>query len=78
MTGKVIPEQVFSKKDYYSTIFQPINKAIKPHDTENILDHHFLNSRGAIARFDRGAIEIRVIDIQECPKGRCCSCSFNY
>ena len=68
MTGKVIPEQVFTKKDYYREIFEPINKAIKPLDTENILDHHFLNSRGAIARFDRNAIEIRVIDIQECPK----------
>jgi carboxylate-amine ligase len=68
MAGKVIPEQVFSKSDYYKTIFEPINRAIAPHDTENILDHHFLNSRGAIARFDRNAIEIRVIDIQECPK----------
>ncbi len=68
MTGKVIPEQVFSKDEYYKTIFEPINKEIKPHDTENILDHHFLNSRGAIARFDRNAIEIRVIDVQECPK----------
>lgn len=67
MTGKVIPEQVFSKDSYYETIFNPINKAIKPFDTEDILDHHFLNSRGAIARFDRNAIEIRVIDIQECP-----------
>lgn len=68
MTGKVIPEQVFSRKEYFEKIFEPINKAIKPHDTENLLDHHFLNSRGAIARFDRGAVEIRVIDIQECPK----------
>jgi len=68
MTGKLIPEAVFSKDDYYKEIFEPINKAIKPFDTENILDHHFLNSRGAIARFDRNAIEIRVIDIQECPK----------
>ncbi|WP_029034841.1 carboxylate-amine ligase [Salinimicrobium terrae] len=68
MTGKVIPERLFSKKDYTKGIFDPINKAIKPHDTDNILDHHFLNSRGAIARFDRGAIEIRVIDVQECPK----------
>ena len=68
MTGKVIPEQVFSRKDYFEAIFKPINRAIKPHDTENLLDHHFLNSRGAIARFDRGAIEIRVIDLQECPK----------
>ena len=68
MTGKVVPEQFFSRKDYFRGIFEPINKAIKPFDTENILDHHFLNSRGAIARFDRNAIEIRVIDIQECPK----------
>ena len=68
MTGKVIPEQLFSRAEYFNGIFEPINKAIKPFDTENILDHHFLNSRGAIARFDRGAIEIRVIDLQECPK----------
>lgn len=68
MTGRVIPEQHFSKKEYFEGIFEPINKAIKPYDTDNILDHHFLNSRGAIARFDRGAIEIRVVDIQECPK----------
>jgi carboxylate-amine ligase len=68
MTGKVIPEQVFNKEDYKKQIFDPINKAIAPFDTDNILDKHFLNSRGAIARFDRDAIEIRVIDIQECPK----------
>ncbi|HET7360434.1 MAG TPA: glutamate-cysteine ligase family protein [Salinimicrobium sp.] len=68
MTGKVIPERVFCKEDYIEKIFKPINKAIKPYDTENILDKHFLNSRGAIARFDRNAIEIRVIDVQECPK----------
>lgn len=67
MTGKVIPEQAFSREDYYRQIFEPINEAIKPYDTEKILDHHFLNSRGAIARFDRKAIEIRVIDTQECP-----------
>lgn len=68
MTGKVIPEQVFTKKDYIEQIFEPINKAIEPFDTDKILDKHFLNSRGAIARFDRNAIEIRVIDVQECPK----------
>lgn len=68
MTGKVIPEQVFTKEDYIKRIFEPINKAIAPYDTDKILDKHFLNSRGAIARFDRNAIEIRVIDIQECPK----------
>tara|TARA_R110002049_G_scaffold292708_7_gene477346 strand:- start:10312 stop:11538 length:1227 start_codon:yes stop_codon:yes gene_type:complete len=74
MTGLVIPERVFSKLEYYSTIFEPINKAIKPKDTNNILDHHFLNSRGAIARFDRNAIEIRLVDIQECPKADIAIC----
>lgn len=68
MTGLVIPENVFSKKEYYATIFEPIQKAIQPFDTQHILDHHFLNSRGAISRFDRNAIEIRLVDIQECPK----------
>lgn len=67
MTGKVIPEQIFNKKDYQEKIFTPISDAIKPFDTEKILDKHFLNSRGAIARFDRNAIEIRVIDVQENP-----------
>ena len=74
MTGLVIPEQVFSKKEYENTIFEPINKAIKPYDTNDILDHHFLNSRGAIARFDRNAIEIRLVDIQECPKADVAIC----
>lgn len=67
MTGKVIPEAVFSKRQYQERIFDPIDRAIRPYDTEGVLDHHFLNSRGAIARFDRNAIEIRIIDIQECP-----------
>lgn len=67
ISGKVIPEAVFSKEDYHTQIFDRIRDTIRPYDTENILDQHFLNSRGAIARFDRGAIEIRIIDIQECP-----------
>ncbi len=74
MTGKVIPENIFTKKEYHQTIFEPIQKAIKPFDTENILDHHFLNSRGAISRFDRNAIEIRLVDIQECPKADVAVC----
>jgi carboxylate-amine ligase len=67
IAGLVIPEPVYSQEAYYERIFNPIKIAIKPYDNEGILDHHFLNSRGAIARFDRGAIEIRIIDIQECP-----------
>ncbi|TXC85143.1 glutamate-cysteine ligase family protein [Luteibaculum oceani] len=68
IAGKVIPEPVYSKEAYHQKIFNPIKDAIRPFDSEGILDHHFLNSRGAIARFDRGAIEIRIIDNQEAPK----------
>ena len=74
LTGMVIPKAIFSKADYYTTIFEPIKTAIKPHDTKKILDYHFLNSRGAIARFDRNAIEIRLVDMQECPKADIAIC----
>ena len=67
IAGRIIPEAVFSKEDYYEKVFNPIIRDIKPYDAEGILDHHFLNSRGAIARFDRNAIEIRIIDLQEAP-----------
>jgi gamma-glutamyl:cysteine ligase YbdK (ATP-grasp superfamily) len=61
------PRPCSAKRIITATIFSPIAQAMAPFDTENVMDHHFANSRGAIARFDRGAIEIRVIDIQECP-----------
>lgn len=67
ITGKVIPEPVFTKQDYESEIFQEMYKAIAPFDPEGTLQDEWLNSRGAIARFDRGSIEIRILDIQECP-----------
>lgn len=67
LMGSLVPEAVFNQEEYYRVVFQPIAQALAPYDKEGVLDHHFANSRGAIARFDRGAIEIRVIDIQECP-----------
>lgn len=67
LMGSLIPEAVLTEEEYYREIFAPIGKAMAPFDTKGIMDHQFANSRGAIARFDRGAIEIRVVDIQECP-----------
>lgn len=68
ITGLIIPERVYSKADYQTVIFDKIMQDIRPFDTEHILDRHFLNSRGAIARFDRGSLEIRLMDIQESPR----------
>ncbi|MDD3815445.1 MAG: glutamate-cysteine ligase family protein [Desulfocapsaceae bacterium] len=67
LTGDVIPEPVFTRADYDSQIFQRIYRDIKPHDPDTVLQDEWLNARGAIARFDRSAIEIRILDVQECP-----------
>ncbi|MBR5692821.1 MAG: glutamate--cysteine ligase [Fibrobacter sp.] len=67
IAGLVIPEKAYSYDEYNKQIFDKVKKAIAPYDPEHLLNHFFLNSRGAIARFDRGAIEIRLVDIQECP-----------
>jgi gamma-glutamyl:cysteine ligase YbdK (ATP-grasp superfamily) len=67
ITGRVIPEPVRSHADYQSVILEPMFADIRPHDPLGILQFEWLNSRGAIARFDRNAIEIRLIDTQEQP-----------
>lgn len=68
ISGRVIPEPVFSHAAYEETIFRRIYADIAPHDSDGTLQHEWLNARGAIARFERSAIEIRVLDIQECPR----------
>ena len=67
MTGRVIPEPIFSIDAYHRDILERIYAATAPHDPESILHDEWANARGAIARFDRNAIEIRVMDSQECP-----------
>lgn len=67
IAGKVVPEAVFTKAAYEEQILQKMYAAIADKDPEGELQEEFLNSRGAIARFERNAIEIRVLDLQECP-----------
>lgn len=66
ITGDVIPEPLTSLVDYHR-LLEKIYRAISPYDPEKILQHPWLNSRGAIVKFDVQAIEIRVMDIQESP-----------
>lgn len=68
IAGSIIPEPVFSEEEYREKILAPMYKDISCYDPDGILQDEWLNSRGAIARFDRNAIEIRLIDTQECPK----------
>lgn len=67
ISGKIIPEPVFTEKEYKDKILKKNYQDIAPFDPEGILQDEWLNSRGAIARFQRNTIEIRLLDIQECP-----------
>lgn len=66
LAGDVVPESVHSRARYRKMILAPMYHDIRPYDRDRILKHEWLNSRGAIARFDRGSIEIRVLDTTEC------------
>ncbi len=74
VSGWVVPEQAFDQQTYETEILQPIYRDIAPLDPAGILQDEFLNARGAIARFSRGSIEIRVLDIQECPRADIAIC----
>jgi carboxylate-amine ligase len=65
--GQVIPEAIFSSAQYQRNVYDKIKSDIDSFDTDQILDPIWVNSRGAIPRFDRGSIEIRLMDVQECP-----------
>jgi gamma-glutamyl:cysteine ligase YbdK (ATP-grasp superfamily) len=66
--GAVIPDTVGSRADYEAQVLAPMYRDIAALDPEGVLRHEWLNARGAIPRFDRNALEIRVIDVQECPQ----------
>ncbi len=68
IAGKIVPEDIASEADYARMILAPMYRDIAPLDTLGVLQEEWLNSRGAIARFDRHAVEIRVVDCQECPR----------
>jgi gamma-glutamyl:cysteine ligase YbdK (ATP-grasp superfamily) len=67
VAGAIVPEPVFERSEYEERLLGGIYRDLAPLDPDGVLRHEWVNARGAIARFDRGAIEIRVLDLQECP-----------
>lgn len=68
ISGLIIPEPVFTQDEYENKILQKIYSDLASYDPEKILAEEWVNARGAIARFERNTIEIRVIDSQESPQ----------
>lgn len=67
MTGTVIPEPVFTIEGYKQDVLGPLDVALRRSGADPLLfGAEWTNARGAIARFDRMAIEVRLVDAQEC------------
>lgn len=66
ISGDIIPEFIRSESQYQDEILKPMYYDISPFDPQGILQYEWLNSRAAIPKFKDKAIEIRIIDSQEC------------
>lgn len=66
VSGDVIPEYMTSLRQYKRDVLGGIYAELAALPEAAILRHEWMNSRGAIVRFMRSAIEIRILDTQEC------------
>ncbi len=69
ITGEVIPEYTYSLSKYKRDVIGWYSKDLERAGADKTLLHReWVNSRGVIFRFDRCALEVRVMDEQECVK----------
>jgi carboxylate-amine ligase len=69
VTGDVVPEFVASFSEYRKEIIGKYSSDLAAAGaSKSILNKDWVNSRGVIFRFDRHALETRVMDEQECVK----------
>jgi hypothetical protein len=69
VTGDVIPEYIHSFNQYKKEIIEKYSMELANRGVDKcLLYKDWVNSRGAIFRFDRRAVEIRIMDEQECVK----------
>jgi carboxylate-amine ligase len=66
ITGNVVPEFLDAVGQYRTSVLQPIYRALGETPGAGALRHEWVNSRGAILRFQRRALEVRILDVQEC------------
>jgi gamma-glutamyl:cysteine ligase YbdK (ATP-grasp superfamily) len=74
--GRIVPDYVDSFAGYRREILQPMYAALDRFPHSEPIRHEFLNSRGAVLRFARRALELRVLDTQECVRMDVAICVF--
>lgn len=65
--GECIPRPSASPAEYRAQVLAPMYREIAEYGDDGVLQHEWLNVRAAIPRFERNAIELRILDTQECP-----------
>lgn len=69
VSGEIIPEYASSLKDYFENVICRYSNDLKKAGAPTSLWlKEWVNSRGVIFRFDRHALEVRIMDEQECIK----------
>lgn len=67
LVGDVIPDYVSTTEEYVETVIGRYSNELARANAEKCITNvEWINSRGIVFRFDRHAIEIRLIDEQEC------------
>ena len=75
VVGRIVPEPITSRAGYDARILRPMYTAVAPLDPEGLLRDVRLDGRGAVARFDRDAMQIRLVDAQETPRADVAVCA---
>ncbi len=65
-TGRLVPEPITSLAEYKRRVVQPMYQALDRLPDSKALRREFLNVRAAVVRSSRAALEVRVVDVQEC------------
>ena len=66
--GQLVPEWCESLSGYRRDILEPMFEAIDRLPDSKAIRGDFLNARGAVIKFVRNSLEVRVLDTQECVK----------
>ena len=66
--GDIVPETIRSLAGYRRDILGPMYAAIDRLPDAGVLRREYFNARGAVFKFSRSSMEIRVLDTQECVK----------
>lgn len=66
--AQLVPEPITSLAQYRREVLGGMYAAVDRLPDAGALRHEFLNARGAVFKLSRSSLELRVLDVQECPR----------